>query len=290
MSNHMFSTNWIGIGALSLLLSGAAIFPALATDFNPPKDGAPGRLVGAGSRSFDPPDFGNPERKEGAATRGPCNIDSENNKPFTALVPLSDGFGVTISKTPTFFAHIPKGSSEEVQVEVEFSLSDTEGKALYRTKVPMSEAPGVIAVQLPDPFPIEPLELYDEALKNTNFPLATQEKPPEMEPGKAYQWYFQMICNGQRDWWVDGWVQREQATADFADDLESASDEKKVELYAETGIWFDSVTTLARLRAANPDDRELAQKWQSLLAAGGVGAEIAVAPVYYSGLEEVAQE
>ncbi|WP_348244518.1 DUF928 domain-containing protein [Leptolyngbya sp. DQ-M1] len=49
--------------------------------------------------------------------------------------------------------------------------------------------------------------------------------------------------------------------------IQQAEFRQKVRLYAENGIWFDAVATLAEARSVNPKDAELAKDWEQLLQA-----------------------
>jgi hypothetical protein len=50
-------------------------------------------------------------------------------------------------------------------------------------------------------------------------------------------------------------------------------------LYANAGIWQDSIATLARLRTSRPNDPELKADWEALLKTEGTElAEVVSAP------------
>ena len=88
-----------------------------------------------------------------------------------------------------------------------------------------------------------------------------------------------MFCdpkNPSLDPFVDGWVQRVSLTEDISNNLATASDSEKVDIYAAAGIWQDALTTLADLRQNNPNDRNLENQWNQLLE--------------NIGLEKIAQE
>jgi hypothetical protein len=45
-----------------------------------------------------------------------------------------------------------------------------------------------------------------------------------------------------------------------------------MELYANEGVWYDSLKTLADLRLTNPDDLTLANDWKELLDYAGLSS------------------
>ncbi|WP_254721630.1 DUF928 domain-containing protein [Kovacikia minuta] len=77
---------------------------------------------------------------------------------------------------------------------------------------------------------------------------------------------------------MEGTIHRVVQDRAIAAQIESASPQQKVELYAQNGIWFDALTTLANLRLANPQDPALTSDWDSLLRSVGL-EDVVTAPL-----------
>jgi uncharacterized protein YeaO (DUF488 family) len=69
---------------------------------------------------------------------------------------------------------------------------------------------------------------------------------------------------------VDGWIQRISPSSKLSQQLKQAPTKQQARLYAENGIWFDALTTLAELRLKNSQDAAIAQDWKSLLQSVGL--------------------
>lgn len=210
-------------------------------------------------------------RQRGAAGRGNClNV----SVPLTALVPavhkpVGDGqfaatminlWGLTAKSHPTLLFYVPY-SNAAVQ-NGEFVLQDIEDNDLYRAKINFPSSPSVVKISLADMS--APLEI-----------------------GKMYHWYFKVHCNQQSmsgPIFVEGWVQRVALAPKVSDRLAAATPFQKIELYAENGIWYDTVADLAQMRLQNPRNGELKADWQQLLQSVGL-ADIQAEPIITANLE-----
>ena len=191
---------------------------------------------------------GRPRRKGGTGSRGDCLA---LGMPLTALVPTSN-LGLTASSNPTFWFYVPYKPDDVLSGE--FSLQDVENNEVYRTPFKLTGTPGIVSISLPD----------------TKAPL---------EIGKRYRWYFKIYCPFQESSapstpaFVQGWVQRVSLN-DINPNLESQLKAGKtplnrIALYAENGIWHESLTGLAELRRTSPRDVSL-DDWAELLRAVGL--------------------
>jgi hypothetical protein len=191
----------------------------------------------------------------GGGTRGilKCARDAAlpNPKPpLTPLMPLLapnvGAVGLTVSEHPEFFVYVPQTSA----TEAEFILKDEENNDVYRTYLPLSSGvPGIVSVSLPE------------------------DRPP-LEVGKNYRWFFAVICdrdNRIEELVVDGWTQRRELEADLAAQLERttrAGDRSFI--YAQNGIWHDSLSILAEeIRNSNRNSLAMVQ-WKLLLESAGL--------------------
>jgi hypothetical protein len=204
-----------------------------------------------------PPDRGAAGERGGAASRG-CGV---GNQSMIALVPvyeqtLKQGkteavtvtkvWGLTTEEHPTFWFFVPYTKSTIDSIE--FVLKDESSKpsqTLYRTSVTIPEVPGIISIRL-------------------------SATTPPLQVDKMYHWFFKMrvICDPQQPVereYVEGWVQRVNPNPKLADSLKQATPQQRIRLYAENGIWYSALTTLAELRLAKPQDPTLVVEWMNLL-------------------------
>ena len=77
---------------------------------------------------------------------------------------------------------------------------------------------------------------------------------------------------------VGGLIQRVQLPQDMVAKIEKATMRDRVNLYAENGIWYDTLATYAQQRRDNPNNSELAKDWANLLKQVGL-EEIAAEPL-----------
>ena len=204
-----------------------------------------------------PPDRGAAGDRGGAASRG-CSVGNQSvialipiykqtiNQGETEAVSVTKVWGLTTEEYPTFWFFVPYKKSTINSIE--FVLKDESSKlsqTIYRKIVTIPEVPGIISI-----------------------PLSVTTPP--LQVNKIYHWFFKMkvICNpqqpAQREY-VEGWVQRVNLNPKLVDNLKQATPQQRVKLYAENGIWYDALTTLAELRLAKPEDPTLAVEWMNLL-------------------------
>lgn len=205
-----------------------------------------------------PPDRGTPGGRGQGASRGPCQ---PANKPsLTALVPTAPVrsastqpnqatriWGLTSAEHPTVWVYVPYAKEA---VSAEFVLQDEADNDIYRAAVKPAGVAGVVGVRVPDT--IAPLQ-----------------------PGKLYHWFFKVkvACSSMQPSaldFVEGWVQRTTLDTRLTNQLKQALPRQKAELYAQNGLWYDALTTLAELRLANPNDPVTLTNWTSFLQSAGL--------------------
>jgi len=54
-------------------------------------------------------------------------------------------------------------------------------------------------------------------------------------------------------------------TPELASQLQQAKPRDRVLIFAKNGFWYETITELAALRRANPQDAQLADDWVALL-------------------------
>ena len=214
-------------------------------------------LARASTVNFNPPDRGVPEMSVGGATRGDglCGeVEPLSPKDTTQNRDYFPYFGLTVADRPTLFFHV-KGSSNYAGQPLYFELSEIDaegepGEVVYQTDLSLPDRRSVMSVSLP-------ADLV-------------------LEEGKIYQWYIEMTCSpldaGSAEMnYLEGWIDRIGETPDLSDRLEIArTPTDRATVYAEAGIWFDAIETLARERRVE-DTPELKAAWEALLGDSDVG-------------------
>jgi hypothetical protein len=161
---------------------------------------------------------------------------------------MTQVWGLTSTAYPRLLFFVPY---DAVKVSaIEFVLQDDQDQTVYRTSVPVPSTPGIISVQLP----------------------ATIN---ELEIDQPYHWFFKVraVCEPNQATtldYVEGWIQRIHLNPELANRLTQSSPQQQAALYAENGIWYDALTTLADLRLAEPENLTVAQDWTDLLKAIGL--------------------
>ena len=201
---------------------------------------------------FKPPRRGLPGRREGAGTRDPFVCVQGNPSQLTALLPETN-LGLTTAEYPRFFWFMPKSKAKFAEFAL-FAVNEQkeEQTPIYKTIFSIAGTPGVASLGLPANATIPPLVV-----------------------GKDYHWSVSLLCKADdrsKDIRVDGWVQRITPEAGLTNQLAKATSSDRVRLYASNGIWFDTVTTLADQRCANPKDTALLASWAELLKSVQLGA------------------
>ncbi|PHM06190.1 hypothetical protein CK516_35375 [Nostoc sp. 'Peltigera malacea cyanobiont' DB3992] len=77
-----------------------------------------------------------------------------------------------------------------------------------------------------------------------------------------------MNCDKQKNSppsFVEGVIKRVNLSQPTVKELETAEPLKRYAIYAQNGIWYEALTTLAELRQKNPQDAALKAEWRNLL-------------------------
>jgi hypothetical protein len=221
-----------------------------------------------------PPQRGIAGNRAAAASRDNC---PQVVRPLTALVPKYQErrvWGLTQMERPTFWFYVPytKNSIVDMSFMLQDESNPTDTKIIYEnSQISPARSPGLMKVVLPSSIQ----------------PLATN---------KPYHWFLKlnMSCrSGQRPLFVDGWVQRVELDRHLNVQLERATPAAKVALYAENGLWYDALATLANLRFAKPQDPASNQDWQTLLDAidlGDLASQSDVENVRSSQVQQVGEK
>lgn len=201
--------------------------------------------------TFKPPGAQAPGRSSGGASRDGSNCGFANVASAGAVTPLmpKTNIGFTVVERPTIFVYVPKTSAKKAY----FSLQDQDTNLHYQTTIKLPNNQGVVEIKLPN-------------------------SADALSYNKNYKWSLAMVCSEDLEPdspWVSGWIRRVEPNRSLAKYQSTASLEL-VSLLAVEGIWYDSLSTLAQLRRAQPDNQALTTSWQQLLKAVGL-EEIATA-------------
>jgi len=192
---------------------------------------------------FKIPNLGSPRRREGAATRGNCDFTKVE---LVALLPPTEPV-LTAAKYPTFFVALSQTSAKKAEFLL---LSDNKERVVYETTVSLPSQPGIISFSLP-----------------------TDGTLPPLEVGKNYYWQFLLVCDSEdrgKDVIAEGQIQRVKLSSTVDSELKKASPRDRAAIYAEAGIWYDAIASLAQLRRSSPQDSKIAADWTELLESAGL--------------------
>ncbi|MBE9127883.1 MULTISPECIES: DUF928 domain-containing protein [unclassified Coleofasciculus] len=152
----------------------------------------------------------------------------------------------TVVPDPNFYVYVSPTKAQEAS----FTLLNEQGdEIIYEETIDLKDNnPGIISVSLPE---------------NANL----------LEENQTYHWFFSVQCDpndSAGDAIVEGWVKRVPMDDQLESELEQAEDRDRPTVYAEYGIWTDSLTALVELRERYPTDQEVAGDWRSLLESVGL--------------------
>lgn len=192
---------------------------------------------------------GSPDRRRGAGSRDPgasCIVPSQADGPAPALFALApdSNQSVTTAARPDFFWYMPATDGGEVT----FVLRETEGQQplVYSATFPAKGQEGIVRLSLPSGL-----------------------GAIELAPNKAYQWSVSLDCQpGDQQSFKQTFtsrIQRLAPDAALAAQLKVASSPKLPELYAENGIWNDSLSALVDLQCSAATRDQGLEDWAGLL-------------------------
>jgi hypothetical protein len=234
------------------LMLAAALPPAVSVAQRPP---APVRILF--TPPPPPPDIGEPEdRGQGGGSRGDA---CERYVGMMALVPSANPqalpWGLTIAERPTIWLYAPQGLAAAVPLE--FVLQDQMGETRHRTLVRAPEMPAGV---------------FSLSVRDSTAPLAV---------GQSYRWSVSIYCDPEAPdvpIVVQGNLERVAPPAHLQSQLAVTQDAiDQAALYAQHGIWYDALTTLAEQRTQT-EDAAIVTVWSDLLGQVNLG-EIAPAAI-----------
>jgi len=199
---------------------------------------------------FDPTQLVNPGRpggrRRGGASRGGCPADSDltaiaaaSRQTVRALdvdIPVETVGSLTSLARPNLLFYLPVPLSERTRTLV--VIKSEQGAVLYEGQLSgETDRAGVVSVPL----------------------------PVDLAPGNRYEWFLTVDCGEGEQTSVNGWIANRAIDPSLQRSLRQATPRNRAALYADAGFLQDTLSELAALRLANPDDEPLAQYWVSLL-------------------------
>lgn len=168
---------------------------------------------------------------------------------LTALVPNSN-LGTTIAEYPKFFFYIP--DADVAGVEAKFILSNEKDEEIYNKIITLKakDSDSIISIDLSGSPSLPPLEI-----------------------GKSYSWSFDLTFDKTEpssNPYVNGSITRVEASSELKKKVSNTLLQKQPAIYAENGIWYESLASLAQLRCSHPNDATIASDWQSILQQVGL--------------------
>ncbi len=237
--------------AVALVLSSSF---SVSAQVAPLRIGASSSLANELENAFRPPRRGAPDNRQGGATRGPCFVKQQQ---LTPLVPVSEA--KTAAEYPIVSWYMPEMTSNEDDAPapaIIFTLKDAsnpeENKEVYTATYPLSKsdkgitgAPGIMSLPIAHPY--------------------------ALEVGKKYYWEIRVTCDAESpDRSADDYAKGEITRVAVNDptltqQLQQATPEQRVVLYAKNQLWYEMLSDLVKLRRDRPTDKNLAEAWNTLM-------------------------
>ncbi len=188
---------------------------------------------------YKPPMRGKPGNRVGGGTRG-----FDRDMPVVAaLVP--DHTGLTTKGQPVLYWYL----SQPTKHGIEFTLNDDHSiDPLIEVKLKNANTKGIHSIRLSD----------------YNFTLLQ---------GIEYQWFVTVVRDPEqrsKDIIATGTIRRIEPSKALGDELGLAGKIDIPSVYAQQGIWYDTLSALSELINDNPDDKGLVEKRNSLLQQVGL--------------------
>jgi hypothetical protein len=195
------------------------------------------------SLNFKAPDRGSPASTTGGATRG--GVCMPGPKVLMPLIPKQK-IGLTVSDHPSFFLYIPQSPNQTAEFLL---LANNDSEVVYQDTFSIPAKAGIVRFDLP----------------------ATV---PPLQAGKQYHWYVTLICDTTRgpsgNPTVEGWVERVQPSPALAKALKTKDPASRPALFAEAGVWHESLSSVADLLRKSPNNPKLLSDWNDLLKSVGL--------------------
>jgi len=156
-----------------------------------------------------------------------------------------DHSGFTTKEQPSLYWFISNSTS----LPVELTVMDPQGvEPILETRISAPVQAGVHRIRLSD----------------YNVRLA---------PGAAYRWFVTVVPDADRrskDILAGGAIERIEVSAELKAKLAQANKSDLPSIYAEAGLWYDTVAAISELIEAAPQDEALRQQRTALFSQVGL--------------------
>ena len=199
------------------------------------------RAASTGGFSYRPPMRGAPAARIGGGTRG------IGDKTLELVVLAPDHTGLTTKEQPTLYWY----ASEPVQAQLEVTLINDESidPQLEQTLAAPAKAG---------------IHSFDLASTST-----------KLVPGMEYRWFVSAIADREQrsnDIVASGTIQRIVPDKSLSARIAGAGTDILANIYAESGIWYDTIDALSRAISKSPDNAVLLKQRAALLEQVGLQA------------------
>jgi Domain of Unknown Function (DUF928) len=187
-------------------------------------------------KKFKGPRRGAPAMTSGLASRSAQCI--ANQQKFQVLMPTA---GVTTSERPTFLVYLPESFAKFLELGVE---TQDGSKEIYAKSFAIPKKAGIVRLDLKD------------------------AKLPSLSPNQSYRWFVTLACDEvdrSNDAIASGVMQRVAPNAALSQKLAQTPRNQQHKVYAESGLWLETLASLDASRRARPNDVKLRSEWESLL-------------------------
>lgn len=187
-------------------------------------------------------DRGAPSRTTGSGTRDECAVVGNSEaEQLTALTPLNN-ISTTINPHPTLYFYIPTTQSIPAELTV-YNWTDRDRTPVYQTQFISESTPSIVKVTLP--------------------------QTVELQANQTYAWNLSIYCDSDLTkvaQYVDGWLERVSLPTHKQAKLQQLQQQplEVAQLYAEAGIWHETLDVLSQLRSTYP------QVWREFLSSVGL--------------------
>jgi len=188
---------------------------------------------------YRPPLRGAPGGRVGGGTRG---IGDEF---ITLLVLAPNHVGLTVQGQPTLYWYLSKPTNLPIEVTI---IEDQAIYPLLEKQIRVPIQPGINCIRLAD---------YGVLLL----------------PGESYRWFIAAIPAADRrskDIIAAGFIERIETPEALHMKLSQTDRQNIPYIYAESGIWYDTITAISDLIEANPNDMNLHKQRAALLEQVGL--------------------
>jgi len=192
------------------------------------------------------PDTGTPEEDFSAGgtrdNRQLLTMCGENSQQITYLLGQHNR-DFTLDTHPTFWFYIP--SNVRKVANLEFILTEVAtGRKIYDRAIAVPENDGLVGLSMP----LDP-----------EYALSTDTN---------YSWSLNVACNETNEdpaLVLAGWVRRMPLKPDLQNQLATASEQEKYQVYLQENLYYDALNNLVQLRMSEPNNPQLETAWNQIL-------------------------